>query len=308
MRTLSKTLSSASSWVENKFSDAYGLDKKSAYDKDFLLIAFFTLITFSTFALTSSFSLSHILFMTATLFFLFNPEYRFVWLLALLAQIITFFTTDLIGLDNHEFLSLYWLLAITLCVYFTSNKGAAVGLSARILLGLTMLFSGIWKIISPDFLSGKFWEYSFAVDGRLSYWFDLLGVEGSDNLVNENNSSVTDAFIAGDGSVFSLLTFDQISAVSALISIAAVVLDLLFAAVMLLPLKGKAVYLRDIVTVLFVVSHYLIAPVIKFGALVITLAAASSSLKPKTKAVVYISLFAFLIAQIYVTRYLGVVL
>lgn len=304
MKTLQTKLASASTWVESKFNNTYGLDKKTDDDKNFLLIAFFTLVTFSAFALTSAFSLPHVLFMTATLFFLLNPDYRFIWLLTLGAQIIVFSTIDVLGLDNHEFLSLYWLLAIALCVYFTKNKGAAVGLAARWLLGLTMLFSGIWKVISSDFIPGKFWEFSFAMDGRLTYWFNLFGIEEAESVVSHNNYSLTQAVVSGDGTIFSLLTFDQISMISTGIAITAIIIDFLFAAVMLLPLKGKGLYLRDIVTVLFVVTHYLIAPVIKFGAIVITLAAASSSLSQRKKALVYISLFAFLLLQILVTRYL----
>jgi hypothetical protein len=68
--------------------------------------------------------------------------------------------------DNHLYLALWWLLAIAIAL-LTPRAKQSLTVSARALVGLAFAFAVLWKaVLSPDFVDGRFFEWTFLLDGR----------------------------------------------------------------------------------------------------------------------------------------------
>jgi len=93
--------------------------------------------------------------------------------------------------DNHHFLLTYWCLALTLALAMPAAESDAVlSRSARWLLGLSFLFASLWKgLLSPDFLDGSYFYYTFLTDNR---FVDLAAILGRvpDAIVENNRDAL----------------------------------------------------------------------------------------------------------------------
>lgn len=79
-------------------------------------------------------------------------------------------------LDNHFYLSMYWSAALAVCLWLpVERQVGALSLNAKWLLGLCMLFAVLWKIISPDYISGAFFHFFMVADNRFHDMAKLLG-------------------------------------------------------------------------------------------------------------------------------------
>ncbi|MCE9583486.1 MAG: hypothetical protein K8T20_13455 [Planctomycetes bacterium] len=72
------------------------------------------------------------------------------------------------SVDDQKFLATYWCIAVYCSLLTPDPRGAASG-QARWLVGLCMVFSVAWKVISPDYLSGQFLKYELLTDGRFGW-------------------------------------------------------------------------------------------------------------------------------------------
>src|SRR5688572_9862675 len=77
--------------------------------------------------------------------------------------------------DNHKYLITYWCAAIFFILFFRLGEHH-LKTSARCLVGLAFLFAVIWKIITPDFLIGDFFEYTFLFDDRFREKLETVGL------------------------------------------------------------------------------------------------------------------------------------
>lgn len=68
--------------------------------------------------------------------------------------------------DNHKYLITYWCLAVGLsCAAEDSAK--ALRINARLLIGLCFLCAVVWKLRTPDFLTGAYYQFAMLTDERL---------------------------------------------------------------------------------------------------------------------------------------------
>ena len=74
--------------------------------------------------------------------------------------------------DNHAFLLAYWLLAILLAT-LARDADAVLAWNGRALIGLVFAFATLWKLISPDFLDGRFFLVTLVDDQRLESFTHL---------------------------------------------------------------------------------------------------------------------------------------
>lgn len=68
--------------------------------------------------------------------------------------------------DNHKYLLAYWCLAFGLSCR-APDTATALQVNARLLVGLCFLWAVGWKVSTPDFLTGEFFEYAMLTDDRL---------------------------------------------------------------------------------------------------------------------------------------------
>lgn len=68
--------------------------------------------------------------------------------------------------DNHKYLIAYWCLALGLSCN-ARDQSQALRINARLLIGLCFLLAVYWKLRTPDFLTGDFYEFVMLTDDRL---------------------------------------------------------------------------------------------------------------------------------------------
>lgn len=68
--------------------------------------------------------------------------------------------------DNHKYLMAYWCLALGLSCG-ADDTAKALRINAQLLVGLCFLLAVVWKLRTPDFLTGEFFEYAMLTDDRL---------------------------------------------------------------------------------------------------------------------------------------------
>lgn len=68
--------------------------------------------------------------------------------------------------DNHKYLITYWCLALGLSCR-ADDTAKAVRINARLLIGLCFLFAVVWKLRTPDFLTGEYYQFAMLTDDRL---------------------------------------------------------------------------------------------------------------------------------------------
>jgi hypothetical protein len=76
--------------------------------------------------------------------------------------------------DNHAYLLSYWCLAVFLC-RITSDDGSTLALNGRLLVGLAFLFATRWKLTTPDYMDGTFFQVTMLLDARLEGFTRLFG-------------------------------------------------------------------------------------------------------------------------------------
>lgn len=69
--------------------------------------------------------------------------------------------------DNHKYVMTYWMMGIAMSLHVKAeNRLDVMATNARCILGLSMLFATVWKLISPEYTSGAFFEVLFLTDRR----------------------------------------------------------------------------------------------------------------------------------------------
>lgn len=65
------------------------------------------------------------------------------------------------SIDNHHYLLTYWYLALGIAL-LGHRSDDVVAFTGRWLLGLAFAFAVFWKVASPDFASGAYFEFMLA--------------------------------------------------------------------------------------------------------------------------------------------------
>lgn len=216
---------------------------------------------------------------------------RWYWLLLSGLVVIGSMSRPWLALDNHHWLQMYWFVAVFV-TRFAADADRALAKSARLLIGLAFLFAVVWKIIAPDFLSGGFFDYTFAIDDRLGDVAAAVGLQDPD-LTAGNRSAVSSwrrPGVTPEARAFNVN--DQLAPWTPLMAWLTVLIEASVAASFLAPLSRRRAWLRDASMLTFVIATYPLAPVLGFGRLLLAMSVMQSTLKPRVRAVVYVGTFA----------------
>jgi hypothetical protein len=172
--------------------------------------------------------------------------------------------------DNHKYLIIYWCLALFFTHLFSAGEDA-LKCSARYLIGFAFAFAIIWKFVSSDFINGDFFEYTFLFDERFTGKLKVLGA--LETTVVDFNLVAEDALTAYDSRLYEvdILTNNKLTLWAKVLAYWTLVLEGMIALCFLLPGKYKLTLFGDIILLLFILSTYLIAPVIGFGWVIATI-------------------------------------
>ncbi len=170
--------------------------------------------------------------------------------------------------DNHKYAICYWTLAIFL-VHWFDEAGDRLVLSARLLLGLIFAFALFWKLVTPDFMTGDFFQHAFLYDGRFSAKVELIGILDSDAATFNQVARETLTTPEGDATRVQIRMPPAITELAQFLAWWTIVLEGLVAMCFLAPARFRWTRTGDYLLMIFVASTYLVAPVIGFGWLLI---------------------------------------
>lgn len=155
--------------------------------------------------------------------------------------------------DNHVYLVSYWLLAVA--VHQLDPSRGRLAASARWLIGLVFVLAVVWKLRSPEFLSGAFFEFELLTDPR----FEPVARWGG---------GLTVADLAANASVLSspdpgsLVSTGRVTALASLLTWGTVIVESAVALAFLLPASAR---LRHGTLLCFFAGAYIATPVGGFG-------------------------------------------
>jgi hypothetical protein len=191
--------------------------------------------------------------------------------------------------DNHKHLLAYWCLAISLSLE-ARNVHKTLASNARRLLAGTFALATFWKLYSPDFSNGAFFEYTLLVDPRFQAVGTWLG-SISEQAQQSNRAALSLLQLGSDAPAnISLRTTDQVHHLSTMLTAWTIVIEASVSAAFLLPLR-RIVWARDLLLMLFVVTTYAVAPVLGFAYLLLAMGAMSAGGARKRTQVAYVAVF-----------------
>lgn len=187
---------------------------------------------------------------------------------------------------NHTFLITYWCL--TLAVAFRTDRPERVlATSARLLIGLVFLFAVIWKLLSPDFLSGEFFEFSLLTDERFAVITETAG--GAPPGATDRNRALIETWhdAGADVPAGRLESGPRIPAIADVMTWWGVGIEAALALLFLWPRGrwGVPTRHREALLLAFVATTYPLAPVVSFAWILLILGAAQTEWAPRTQAV-----------------------
>jgi len=171
--------------------------------------------------------------------------------------------------DNHLFVNTYWVLTIAFSLSMNEPQ-KVLRENARMMIGLIFLFATVWKIISPDFISGAYFHYSFLTD--LRFWEESKIFGGLTLAEMKSNIAKVDQASAGGMGTAKLITNPQIMMVTRIITWHTALIESLLAILFLLPDQWKLTSYRNYLLIIFALTTYLTMPIHSFSWLLIIVA------------------------------------
>ena len=190
------------------------------------------------------------------------------------------FSYVLVDLDNHHFLHVYWLAALTVAC-LAKDPAWTLGRAGRLMVGWLFLFATLWKLLTPDFADGSFFAYLLSVDRNLTRV--PLALEWVDpEITSENRIAVT--AMRHDPQVEPHPVPVQVSAtmdrLAAPLSWVTIVLEGAVALTFLLPLRGAWTRWREVSLFTFILVTYPALPVLSFAALLAAMSLSATTMRP----------------------------
>jgi hypothetical protein len=194
--------------------------------------------------------------------------------------------------DNHAYLLAYWCLAIALS-RSAPDPERALAWNGRVLVGLAFAFAVLWKLLSPDYLDGRFFRVTLVEDRRLERVATALG--GIEPGALAARREFVAQHVDGAG-----LAFDppaeppRLRRLALLATWLTLALEAAVAAAFLAPL-GRRLWLRHALLLLFCATTYAIAPVAGFGWLLLAMGVAQCEPDARRTRLAYLGVFTLLI-------------
>lgn len=180
-------------------------------------------------------------------------------------------------IDNHEWLLGYWVFALGISRVGTAPLGS-LATSARLLIGLAFAFATLWKVATPDYVSGNAFHSFLLFDTR----FVGVGPALSDltlSAVTENYRVFELVRATADSDVsFPVSDAIGVRRIALFMTWWTVAIEGIVAICFLTPPQGMLGQARHVVLLTFLFTTYVLAPVQGFGWLLIAMGLAEAPL------------------------------
>ena len=200
--------------------------------------------------------------------------------LAVLAVYVVGVAPSVLEIDNHEFLLAYWLLALALSRRL-DDPAAGLATSARLLVGAAFAFAVLWKAASPEYLRGDAFHGYLLLDPR----FAGLSAAVSDLTLadGERARAVAQALQTVGDEALRVAVPDGpgVRRLAAVMTGWTLGIEAVVAACFLAPPEGRVGRARHVALLVFLFTTYVLAPVLGFGWLLVTLGLAQTPLEQR---------------------------
>jgi hypothetical protein len=196
--------------------------------------------------------------------------------------------------DNHKYLLGYWCLAVA-CALAARDLDRVLAISARWLIALGFLFAVSWKVGTPDYLDGSFFNYSLLLDDRFKPLGTMSGISLRAAQVNAAARAALTNY-SSDIHFARLYTTSATSALAFAMTWWTLFIETAVAVTFIAP-NAKISRWRDKSLLLFVITTYAIAPVTGFGWVLIVMGLAQCPKEARRTQHVYLG--AFVLLQLY---------
>jgi hypothetical protein len=194
--------------------------------------------------------------------------------------------------DNHAYLLTYWCLAIALA-RLAPDPRQSLAWNGRALLGLAFAFATLSKLLSPDYLDGRFFRVTLVEDRRLERIATALGGIDRDALL-ARREFVTQHVDGPARAVTAPPEPPGLRTLALAATWATLALEAAVAIAVLAPLR-RHVWLRHALLLCFCATTYAIAPVVGFGWLLLAMGAAQCEPGARCLRLAYVAVFALLV-------------
>ena len=178
--------------------------------------------------------------------------------------------------DNHKYLITYWCLAFGLSMA-AADPLRALRTNARLLIGLAFLFAVVAKLLSPDYMSGDFFDSLLVMDNRFSTVTSFLGGIPAQDL-QLGRLLRTDLLIFGDLTVpIDVVDSPRLQLMTQVLTWWTLFIEAIVAVLFLWPQDRGPSRWRDLALVLFILTTYPVAPVIGFAWVLAAMGTAQST-------------------------------
>ncbi|MGL4612209.1 MAG: hypothetical protein ACRCYY_21440 [Trueperaceae bacterium] len=160
--------------------------------------------------------------------------------------------------ENVFFLFVYISLAVLIAL-FSDNPYLSFRRNARLIIGIVFLFASLWKLMSPDFLSGSFFTFMLIADDRLGPFGAVATAISLEDIAT--NRSI---FPVMPDMSHQLMTAPGIPLLAQMLTWMTFAIEFLVAIVFLVPLK-PLYKIRDYALLLFLLTAYVFVPVPAFA-------------------------------------------
>ena len=186
---------------------------------------------------------------------------------------------DWYTIDNHIYLMIYWSLAMSIALY-SSNQQVTLNKSASFLVGLCFLFATFWKVITPEFMNGSFFEYILAGGDSRFKTFSVLLTDMNYQNIEYNQSqinSVNDNLLIDHSGKLIISSILPIKA--QFLTYWTVIIEGLIGLLFLFSFKNISNSFKHYMLLLFIVTTYPIASVTTFGLLLVCIGISQAETK-----------------------------
>lgn len=183
------------------------------------------------------------------------------------------------SIDNHEYLIIYWSLALAVALYSPTPK-ETLQKTATLLLGLCFLFATFWKVITPEFMNGSFFQFLLAGGDYRFDEFSLL-ISGIDTDMIRGNRSIFHSLKEGNffDSILQLELPENMYLKAITLTWWTILLEGTIAILFLMNIKKPFSYAKHGALILFITTTYPVANVIAFGFLLICIGISQAYIK-----------------------------
>jgi hypothetical protein len=198
------------------------------------------------------------------------------------------------SIDNHQYLLIYWCLALFLASLTSGPfKEQSVATASSLMLGLVMALATCQKLFSGSYVNGSFFEYMLLRDHRFE---SVSWLWGGVPLADLRLNRVLEARLL-DASVnaVTLHATARIRVLALLMSWLTLLIEGTLAVLFLMPRPGRRAHVwRASALIGFVLATYAVAPVVGFGWLLIAMGVAQLPPEfPRLRAT-FVGVFVFL--------------